>query len=183
MNVIKNEDIELALDGCAIMRGEIVEKLEPLIRSSISKYYYRARDFEDLVQDGRLEVLECFDSFDKGKRVHFLGYVKTRLRYLYLNKNRIVEEESVENSDGTSMLDFLSSEVDVEGDLIEKEELKFLKEALDSLSPKEKETIIDFYLKEMSLGEIADEKCLSYSTVNNNKVRALKKLRKFYKNR
>lgn len=181
MNVITNEDIKKALEACVEKRGEIVEKLEPLIKSSISKYYYRFQDFDDLVQDGRLEILECFETFDPGKNVHFLGYVKTRLRYLYLNKNRIVEEESVENSDGTSLLDFLGSDEDVEADLMEKESLRELKEGLQSLAPKERETVLDFYIKNMSLKEIARAKGLSYSTVSNNKVRALKKLREYYK--
>lgn len=173
--------IKRALYGSLDDREKIIELLEPLIKASISKYYYRAHLYDDLVQDGRVQILHCFDTFDSTKGVHFLGYVKTMLRYYYLNRNRDMEHYSLDqtNEEGLSQMELLESEEDIEADFLESERNKKLNDALEQLTEIERSIVIDFYYKELSLNEIAELRSISYRTAVNNKTRAINKLRRF----
>lgn len=71
MKVADDEMIRGALKGDKERTVDLLESLEPLIISSIRKYYYRPNEFEDLMQDGRVKVLECLEDFDPTRGVHF----------------------------------------------------------------------------------------------------------------
>lgn len=178
--------LEAALLGEKWAVEELVRSLEPLIKSSIKKYYYRKHLYQDLIQEGRLCVCESLKSFDPSKGVHLLGYIKTKLSYLYLNMNREREFESldIDLGDGFSLVDTLVSDTDIEKDFIRESFSSELSTALNELTKIEQEIIISFYIKEKSLSQIAKEMGRSYRTVVNNKERALNKLRarltKFY---
>lgn len=179
---IDDEMIERALKGSVEAKDTIIELLEPLIKSSISRYYFRAYLYDDLMQDGKLEILRCFEKFDPSQGVHFLGYVKTMLRYYYLNRNRDVECFSLDetNDEGLSQLELLQSEENIEEDYIESEINDELKLAMNKLTDIEKSVILDFYFNNLSLYEIADKRGIKYRTAVNNKTRAINKLKSYF---
>jgi RNA polymerase sporulation-specific sigma factor len=92
----------------------IIEKLNPLIISSIRRYYNKIMDYDDLIQEGRLVVLECIKDYDESKGVYFLGYVKIKLKFLYLNKHKekitLSLNTSIGEDEDQELIDVLESE-------------------------------------------------------------------------
>ena len=171
---------EESIKGDDKSKYELVERFYPLIISSIKKYYNNYSEFEDLVEDGKLIVLECIKDFDVSKNVHFSGFVKTRLRFFYLNKlnsKKDIISLNQKNEEDTEMIDLLESEVDLEEEVINKDFSKRIQDLFINLSLKEREVIIEFYYLGLTVEEISKLHNISYRTVLELKRRAHKKLR------
>lgn len=175
-----------ALVGEERARAKILSMLDPLIRSSIKRYCPVYSEFEDLYSDGRYMVLECFEDFD-GKR-SFLKYVKSSLMYFYLNTYKYLTNvegdlhDEGSDEEGMSIFDSLDAGVDIESDFLEAERLGILKEALDSLTPRQALVVRLFFYERLGLSEIADFLGISKWTVVNLKRNAIANLRKFILN-
>jgi len=159
---------------------ELIKRLYPLISSSINKYYWGDEAFEDMVQEGRIMVIQCINSFNDEKNVPFLGYVKSRLKYLYLSLNKDTKEISLNECFGDEkeeLINLISSQEDIEKEFIIKEEIKFLLTAIEELPSRQSQIIKDYYLNEMNITEIAKKYNLTYRTILNTKSNGLKKLR------
>lgn len=169
-----------AKTGDAVAKEEIITRLQPLVLSSIKRYYYKREEFEDLVQDGNIKILECIEDFKPEKEVYFLGYVKTMLKFMYLDKHKRKYHTSLNEKlkDGeTEIIDLLVSEDrDILESIIINEEMDELNQVLNILTNRQKEIIILFYIERLSMGEIASKLGISYRTVVNTKTNALKKL-------
>ena len=164
-------------------KKRILESLYPLIISSIRRYYNKLNEYEDLIQGGREVILYCINSFDETKGVYFLGYVKTRLRYFYLNKHNEKLTASLNVKVGKDkeeeIVDLLKSDIENPLEfLVRLEETMILQDALSTLTARQREIIIDFYYENLTLGEISKKLGISYRTVVNTKTVALNKLRK-----
>jgi len=171
---------EESIKGDDESKFELVERFYPLIISSIKKYYNNYSEYEDLVEDGKLIVLECIEDFDISKNVHFSGFVKTRLRFFYLNKlnsKRDIISLNQRNEEDTEMIDLLASEENLEEYVINKDFSKQMQELFKDLSLKEKEIVIEFYYMGLTINEISNLHNISYRTVLELKRRAHKKLR------
>ncbi|TFZ41469.1 sigma-70 family RNA polymerase sigma factor [Soehngenia longivitae] len=171
---------EESIKGDDKSKYELVERFYPLIISSIKKYYNNYSEFEDLVEDGKLIVLECIKDFDVSKNVHFSGFVKTRLRFFYLNKlnsKKDIISLNQKNEEDTEMIDLLESEVNLEEEVINKDFSKRIQDLFINLSLKEREVIIEFYYLGLTVEEISKLHNISYRTVLELKRRAHKKLR------
>ena len=171
---------EESIKGDDKSKYELVERFYPLIISSIKKYYNNYSEFEDLVEDGKLIVLECIKDFDVSKNVHFSGFVKSRLRFFYLNKlnsKKDIISLNQKNEEDTEMIDLLESEVDLEEEVINKDFSKRIQDLFKNLSLKEREVIIEFYYLGLTVEEISKLHNISYRTVLELKRRAHKKLR------
>lgn len=168
-----------AKNGDVSAKEILLNKLTPLVLSSIRRYYNKNSKYEDLIQEGYEVILKSIEDYDPNKGVHLLGYIKTMLRYHYLNKQRERTHLSLnEPLEDGEMLDLLvGDEREPIDKLIEREEGVLLLEALKTLTPKQKRVIIDFYVKDISIGQIAKNMGVSYRTVVNTKVAALKKLK------
>lgn len=180
-----NYVIEESLKGDVNSIEKLLSMLDPMIISSIKKYYYKNDDFYDLVQDGYIKILESLDLYDKDKGVHFLGFVKSKLKYYYLSKNRkdkeIISLNQIinDNSERNELLNLLEdTNVNIENSFINNELNKLLHEALSTLSVREREVIVMCYFKKMNMYSIADKLGIAYRTVVNTKVNAINKLRK-----
>ena len=182
MYKIIDELLEGSKQGDKLSKEELLLKLRPLIISSINKYYPNSKDFEDLIQDGNIVILECILNFDISKGVYFLGYVKTMLKYNYLQNHRIKHMISLNTPLGEDseleMIDLLKSDdlqpLDV---LILNEFNENVKNSLSVLAPRQLEIIILFYINKLSIGEIAESLNISYRTVVNTKTKAIEKLK------
>jgi RNA polymerase sporulation-specific sigma factor len=161
----------------------IIEKLNPLIISSIRRYYNKIMDYDDLIQEGRLVVLECIKDYDESKGVYFLGYVKIKLKFLYLNKHKekitLSLNTSIGEDEDQELIDVLESE---DGEILEEilktEELEEIRYALASLTERQREVIIYFYFEGYSIPEIAKRMGVTYRTIVNTKTNALEKMKR-----
>lgn len=158
----------------------LLMKLNPLIISSIRRYYNKKDIYEDLIQDGYEVILKSIKDYDTDKGVHFLGYVKSMLKYCYLNKHKEKKLLSLNEpiDDELELMDLIIG--DEEGPLkqiVEQDESSVLYNSLNCLTKRQKRIIADFYINGKAINEIAEELGISYRTVVNIKVSAMKKLK------
>lgn len=161
----------------------IVEKLTPLIIKSIRRYYNNLNEFEELLQEGRVQTLQCIEDYDMDRNTYFIGYVQAMLRFLYLNKHKAKKTTSLnlkvgEDEEG-ELIDLLADDVDIEEEIIQEEIKGDLYKALDKLTLRQKEVIYYFYFREMPIKEIGELLGIKYRTVVNTKTQALRKLRSY----
>jgi len=170
--------VELSRKGDVKAKEELLRRLHPLVIASIRRYYNKVQEYDDLIQDGYEIILKCLQDYDAKKDVHFLGYVKTMLRYCYLNKHRQKQLLSLnEPVMGGEIGDFIPDDRDEIGQIIEYEDRMNLYKGLNLLTDKQKQIIIDFYVHKLSISQIAEKMDISYRTVVNIKSSAIKKLK------
>lgn len=176
VNRCKNEDRKA--------KGEIIERLMPLIISSIKKYYFGAEEFSDLVQEGCLKILKEIERFDEEKGVPFLGYIKLQLKFFYMEKRKKVRKEvSLNNQidtgdDRLSFIDLLVDEsANVEESLVKEENYYILTQALKTLTNQQMEIIKLYYSNHLNMRQIAAFLGVHYQTVVKRKERALRRMR------
>lgn len=181
MKIIFNKLVQRAKEGEVEAVEEVVKRLQPLLVASIRRYYNKKDQYQDLMQDGNLTILESIREYDSKKGVYFLGFVKSKIKYLYLNKHREKYCSSLNEKVGDGDLEIIDlleeEEVDFLGGLIQEEDRRQLARALEGLTKRQGQIIDLFYQEKMTLGEIADRLGISYRTVVNLRVNALAKLR------
>ena len=178
-----NELTIKAKEGDVRSTDLLMKELYPLIVSSIKRYYYKFEEFDDLLQEGRLVVLECLQSYDPRKGTHFLGYVKHMLKFYYLDKHKgkvhFSLNEKIGDEEDDELIDLLESQEEDPLDIFLKhEENQTLYIALDELTRRQRDIIVDFYCEGLSINKVAEKYGISYRTVVNTKTLALSKLKK-----
>ena len=81
-----NYIIQMSLKGDKKYQEILLNDLKPLLYKNIYKYWSNNDPMvEDLLQEGYIVVLHALESFDINKGIHFLAFVKSRIKYFYLN--------------------------------------------------------------------------------------------------
>lgn len=178
-----NNIIEKCKKNDKLAKEQLLYQLKNLVYMSIHKYYYGNDNFNDLVQDGYILILQSIDKFDKNKGVPYIGYIQQQLRFLYLNKNKKIKyinslnyKISCDNKEIEIMELLKDEDVNIEIDLINKESIKTLKTAFNKLPKLQKQVIYMYYYKKMKLKDIAHILNIHYQTVYKLKRKGLKKL-------
>lgn len=175
------ELVRKAKDGDKEAKEKIIKRLQPLIISSIKRYYYNKNEFEDLIQEGNLKILESIILYDEDKKIYFLGYIKTMLKYMYLDKHKGRSHSSLNEKIGggdKEIIDLLiSDDEDILEDMVVKEDIKNLGDKLKNLTDRQRDVVVLFYIEKMSIGEIGEKLGVSYRTVVNTKTVAINKLK------
>ncbi len=162
--------------------ARIIKDFEPLIKKCIKMYIRNPGDFEDAMQEGRSTIFGCILKYDITSLVLFEGYVKMAVIYSIRDfsskhrENLSLDEEIGE--DGGCLYDIIDSGMDIEGDEIKKEDISFLKAALERLSEKERRVIDEFYFEGKTMKEMSMGRRCHYMTVVKHKERVLEKLRR-----
>lgn len=176
---------ELVLKGKAgenQAKGRLLEMYKPLILSQMKKYYFEKEELEDLIGEGYEVILKGIDDFDETKGVYFSGYLKTILRYHYLDRLKAKKYiSSLDKNIGKSemsLLDLLESDIDIENEYLIKELHDNLIEKIAKLSPRQRQVIILFYIENMNINDISKRLGVTYRTIINTKVNAIEKLKK-----
>lgn len=163
----------------------IVEKYHPLIVSSINRYYNKPHEFEELYDQGVLEICEAIRDYDINRNDSFGGYLKARLYYFYISKNKEKESLSLDEpvaEDDLTLMDMLEDPQNIEEDFLEREKYKGLYEAIKTLTERQRQILLDFYIRKISISDIAEKYNIKYRTVVNTKTMALEKLKKYLVN-
>ena len=179
------ELVDKAKAGDNNATGELIAKLTPLIISYANKYGNMDMDREELIQEGYLEILYRIYDFDETKGVPFLGYLKVMLKYFYMNYFRgektvaVSLDKKIETSDGNiNVIDTISDKnADVFEEYLKNERTKKLYKAINNLTHKQRKVIILYYIKGLSIKEIAKNMNVHYMSVVKLKQRAVKKMR------
>ncbi|NLW01403.1 MAG: sigma-70 family RNA polymerase sigma factor [Clostridiales bacterium] len=177
--------VDMARNGCMDAAEEILERLKPLIYSAVRRYV-SGWDKDDLYQEACLTVIQCIKEFDPQKGVPFLAFVKKKVYYRLFNVSRrqrsgLSLEQTFEGQDGESrMLEELlaSTEPGIEEQILLSMEKKQLYEAIDKLSPKQKQVIMMHFFQGLKYKDIARLRETHYKSVLRLKDRALSSLRK-----
>jgi RNA polymerase sporulation-specific sigma factor len=172
--------LELAKVGDQDSKLKIIENLRPLIISSIRKYNYTNELFEDLYEDGKVEILKSIKEFREYENRPFLGYVKIRLKYMYLNKSNKRRLDTVpieKKGEKESLLEILESGENIEENFIKKERIDEIIKAIEKLDETSRKIICCYYVKKMKLKDICITLNLTYHRGAKMKVRAIKEIK------
>lgn len=161
---------------------ELIKKAHPLIIASINKYAKGKDDFYDLYQEGVAYILETIASFDETRGITIFSYLKTMLRYFYLNYGRYKKETvslNIKINEDTELMDLiLDNDSFVFDKVVEKMQRSALRQALLELEAFEIELLYLLFVKNETLSAVAKKLGTSKSTVFNRKTELILKLRK-----
>jgi len=170
-----------AVSGREEVLEELLMRLQPLIISSIRKYYNRLDEMDDLLQEGRLLILQSIGEYRDDYSVPFLGYIKSRLKYLYLGKNRIRKELSLNvpvGEEGEEHIELLKDDFLTEENYVKREDESRIMDMVCNLPSRERQVVEGYYMENRSIGDIAKRYGITYRTVINTKRRALERMRR-----
>lgn len=151
---------------------KIICDYRPLILASISRYCNLPGFFDDLYQDGVVEVIEAMKEYDPAKGT-VGGYLKTRLKLFYINKyKRLIRRE-------TDDIDNIKAKDQPSVMAIAAHENKMLvARLLSTLDPDERTVIELTFLMEMRASEVSKIMGISKRKVYYLKETGMRKLQK-----
>ncbi len=154
------------------------EKMKPLCLKWAHKLGHIEGDREDLYQESYILLIRALRCYEVCQNMSFEAYFKMVLyRWGRDYKCRKRPELMKESSEAY----FWESQVDegqqVEESIIGKERATYLIKGLESLSEFEYNLLVDFYIRELKIGDIASSHHMNYKALESRKRRILKKLR------
>lgn len=175
-----NYIIQMSLKGDKKYQEILLNELEPLLYKNIYKYWgLNDPIIEDLLQEGYIVVLQALKNFDINKEIHFLAFIKSKIKYFYLNCYRTGLKNTINFTNHLNIDEFEIDDLkeNVEEKVLKDEEISLLKSCIDMLPEKEQQLIYSFYFDEIPVSEIAEKLNISYGAACCKKSRILKKLR------
>ncbi|WP_434578657.1 sigma-70 family RNA polymerase sigma factor [Thermoanaerobacterium thermosaccharolyticum] len=164
---------------------EILDKFNPLLISLAKKFPYD--DFNDMLQDGREVLILAIKEFDEKKGREFIAYASMQLKFhflgMYRKRKPSLSLNAKANDDDDEIIDLLESDgLSPEEEFFKGISMKDLKDALNSLTEKQKNIILLYFFRGKSLVEIANEIGIGYQSAVKLKNRAIERLRFAIKN-
>lgn len=179
------KDIKREVQRSNVKVEDLVKTVEPLIYSMYKKYKYATDSFEDAYQDSVVILLDSIESFDEEKKLPFVMHYRNCLFYHYMDnvKKRKKDNNRKENYNFDECQEFLPDESSTfETRLILKEDLDGLKESMCKLGDKQLWILMEVYINEKKLVDLAKEKGMHKQSLVKLKKRALDNLRKHLTN-
>lgn len=154
-------------------KEKLLHDFKPLILASITRYYQK-EERDDLIQDGYEQILIALKDYNGQSALPY--YLKMRLKYYYLNRNRDKKEIAVDTAALAETLPDLTDTPEEKAVL--GADVQKLYRAIDKLSPMQQTVIRRHDLGGETLSELAAKLGLQYGTVAKHRQRALKMLKK-----
>lgn len=149
---------------------DIINAYQPLIYASITRYCNLIGYYDDLYQDGVVEIIEALKEYDEDKG-SIGGYLKTRLKYFYINKyKRIIRRETEE-------LDYKNEPYVMT--VADHENKMFVARLLSQLPDDERVVIELSFLMELRANEIAKILGIPKRRVYHLKTKAMDRLKRY----
>jgi len=184
-------------EGDVSCRNRLIEHNLRLVAHVVKKYSNTIYETDDLISIGTIGLIKAVDSFNQEKGIRLATYASRCIENELLMLMRTSKKQSKEVSlyepigsdkEGNTiqLLDVcVAEEVDIVGQMEEKQKLAKLHEYIDKvLTAREKEIIILRYGlcggREITQREIADRLKISRSYVSRIEKKALKKLQAAY---
>lgn len=148
-----------------------IEDYFPLVKKIVKRYENLGLEKDDLFQEGCLGLIEAKKNYKEEKKVNFSVYARFWIKKhiiesieRYRKQKIYISEEKMFHLFNTKLSDYSEISYKLNLNLLTKEERKIIEE---------------FYLKEKTLKEIADELRMSREQVRQIKQKALMKLKNF----
>lgn len=151
---------------------EIIMAYRPLILASISRYCNLPGFFDDLYQDGVVEIIEATKEYDPAKGT-VGGYLKTRLKLFYINKYKRLIRRETDDIDKIKVKDQPSVMA-----IADHENKMLVARLLSTLDPDERTVIELTFLMDMRAAEVSRIMGISKRRVYHLKEKAMNKLKK-----
>lgn len=166
-----------AKSGSEEAKIQLLERLKPLMLSAVNRYGF-GHDREDLLQEAVVAVLEGIQEYDEAKQVPFLLYIKQKVYFRIFNlsrKYRPAESLNMpsDSEEGSEFMDLLSEDSDPARVLLAKEQSTALREALNSLEPRQRQVIELYFYQRKTIKHIARIMNVSTKTVQRIRKRAI----------
>ena len=197
----KEEEAELfekMKQGDKRARDKIIEHNLRLVSHIIRKYYASYEYPDELLSIGSLGLIKAVDSFKADFGTRFATYgarcVQNEILMFFRSRKKLQNEVSINDTidvdkDGNPLtyLDIISVEESIEADLDLKVHIEKIRELVDTVLTEREKEIIKLRYGLTTIGyktqrEIAQKLDISRSYVSRIEKRALKKLRKEFKN-
>ena len=172
MEYIKNEGINQKEMNDMNQIEKILADYRPLILASISRYCNLPGFFDDLYQDGVVEVIEAMKEYDPEKS-SIGGFLKTRLRLFYINKYQKLIRRETDDIDDIRAKDQPSVMA-----IADHENKMLVARLLSTLDPDERTVIELTFLMEMRAAEVSKIMGISKRKVYYLKEIGMRKLKK-----
>ncbi len=159
----------------------LIEEYEPLLRTIVSDYYIPGVDFDDLLQEARLALVNAYESYDERHGVPFGSYCAVCVRRKMLDCLRNQKRNKHEVLNGADSLDEyddfgISDDSHPEEELLASETVAYLRKIIRRcLSTLEQEVLLA-YLDGKSYAHAARELKKTEKAVDNALDRARRKL-------
>lgn len=184
-----NHIIQKSLEGDKLYEELLLIKLLPLIFNNIYNYYSLHDNIvDDLVQEGYIVILEALKTFDKNLNVHFLQYIKIKLKFYYKNYFRNTKyerqigslDQRIEKYYNDIKYEniFINNNISMEETFENNEEIKELIKNIQKLNIQEQEVLYLFFFQNLSMKKISKLLNIRYRTIVGRKYSAIKKLKK-----
>lgn len=200
---LSKEEEDLYVDKAKLgdkeARSKLIEHNLRLVAHIVKKYDNKNEDTDDLISIGTIGLIKGVDSYSKKNNTRLTTYaarcIENEVLMHFRNNKKRSKDISINESVGfdkegneITILDILKTPApDFALDLHKEDNIAYLKEYLDILTPREKEILIYRYglddNDEITQKEIAKKLGISRSYVSRIEKRALTKiLREFLKN-
>lgn len=165
--------VERARDGDRDAFGLLVQQFEPTVRAIALRRLGNHGEALELTQEVFLHVMSRLGQLREPER--FAGWLRQVAARMAINRaTRRVPPQAVE----TGVLESAVEETDEPIDeLISRERAARLWTAMDRLKPLDREALVAFYIRDLSLIEIADELGIPLGTVKRRLHTARKRLK------
>lgn len=184
-----NYIIQESIKGNKECQEVLLNRLKPLIYKNIYHFYSKCDNtVEDLAQDGYLIILESLKEFDESQHVHFLGFIKSNLRFYYKNYYRNTKQlrqsislnKKIYNTgNSVEFGDIIeNTQDDLIDNIIKNEEMIEMLNNFHHLSKKNQEVLYLYYKENLSMIEISNKLNIAYRTAISRKYTAILQLKK-----
>ncbi len=159
---VSDEEARFFLDKYGVYVGQCIKK------------YGNVQFFNELLSEGTLAIIQALQKFDSKAGNSLNNWIKRGIRNAIKNENRAqLRKRRFESSIGD-----IKTETFVRSNFFYREEAK---DILDKLTPRHRDILIDKFLKNMTLVEIARQRQVSIAPIHILLHAALKSCRYKYK--
>jgi RNA polymerase sigma factor (sigma-70 family) len=163
---------------------EIIRSFEPLVKKECGKVHIKDHDFEDLKQVAYIGIIKAVRSITDEKANLASAYIQksiqNSLNYVTRRTLRKPDLSSIEDKDldGIPLTEKLVSGDDTENQILRSEDSMYLKDAFETLTPKEKDILGIYMCNDYGgLKRCSDIYHEDYRRIRYQKDKAIRKLR------
>lgn len=169
--------VAAVLAGKAGAFEQLINQYQKLCWHVIHRMVRHNEDTQDLCQEAFLRVHQYLHQYRSESALKsWIAQVAYSVAKRHLERKRIpLAEPSTE--DGSSILDQVSDDFDIESASIETQSAAHLHAAIEALPPQQRTILTLYHLEEMPIGEIAGITGLAEGTIKSHLFRCRKQLR------